>query len=74
MRETSQLVELPQTRFYPHNYIVSIQKIRGKCKSTGRVSRYLTDLVPMTEVSPVTYTDNLSNIWTTVPYVIATGT
>ena len=43
-------------------------KIRGGCNRTGRVSRYLADLVPMTEVCPVTYTENLSNVWTTADY------
>ena len=48
---------------------VSIQKlIRGKCIRTGRVSRYLADLVPTTKVCPVTYTESLSNVWTTADY------
>ena len=48
---------------------VSIKKlIRGKCTRTGRVSCYLADLVPMTEVCPVTYTEILSNVWTTADY------
>ena len=50
-----------QLRLFP-------SKIRGKCKSTGRVSCYLADLVPTTEVCPVTYTENLSNVWTTADY------
>ena len=40
----------------------------GGHNCTGRVSRYLVDLVPTTEVCPVTYTENLSNIWTTADY------
>ena len=63
----SQLVELPQTGFYPHNYVWFHQNLGG-CNRTGRVSRYLADLVLMTEVCPVTYTENLSNIWTTADY------
>ena len=43
-------------------------KILGGCNSTGRVSRYLTDLVQTTEVCLVTYTENLSNVWTTADY------
>ena len=63
----SQLVELPQTGFYPQLRLV-LPEIRGECNGTGRVSRYLTDLVLTTEVCPVTYTENLSNIWTTADY------
>ena len=54
-----------QLRLFP-------SKIWGKCKRTGRVSRYLADLVPMTEVCPVTYTENLEqcldNCW--LPFTV----
>ena len=43
-------------------------KNSGGCNHTGRVSRYLADLVSMTEVCLVTYTENLSNVWTTADY------
>ena len=43
-------------------------KFWGDENSTGRVSHYLANLVPMTEVYPVTYTANLSNDWTTADY------
>ena len=43
-------------------------KNSGGCNRTGRVSRYLADLVLTTEVCPVTYTENLSNVWTTADY------
>ena len=40
----------------------------GGCNHTRRVSHYLADLVPMTEVCLVTYTENLSNVWKTADY------
>ena len=40
----------------------------GGRNRTRRVSHYLADLVPTTEVCPVTYTENLSNVWTTADY------
>ena len=51
-----------------HTITFGSTKISGGCNCTRRVSRYLADLVPMTEVCPVTYTENLSNIWTTADY------
>ena len=65
MRETSRLAEQPVNEFHPYSFCLDPpEKLGGGRNSNGRASRYQADLVPMTNVCPVTYTENLSHDWT----------
>ena len=66
-REMSRLAEQPANEFHPNSSVWIHPKLGGH-NSNGRASRYRTDLVPTTDVCPVTYTENLSHDWTSADY------